>query len=165
MVMGHLKTRIIRLLYLPARTYSNMQVWLENICSWGIDGFSVLIGDLVDSTGISRSSLTPGTEIPSSEGYRSPQQLWVAGLLGSSQQLPEESNMSDWGGPVPVEDVGQQTDNTMPQPALREMLEAQLQDCIDPFKIIDMFCVDIYQEVLMETISKMYLNHIVFPHV
>lgn len=73
--------------------------------------------------------------------------------------------MSDWGGPVPVEDVGQQTDTTMPQPALREMLEAQLQDCIDPFKIIDMFCVDIYQEALMETISKMYLNYIVLPHV
>lgn len=73
--------------------------------------------------------------------------------------------MSDWGGPVPVEDVGKQTDTTMPQPALREMLEAQLQDCIDPFKIIDMFCVDIYQEALMETISKMDLNHIVLPHV
>uniref|UniRef100_A0A8C1J1H4 Integrase catalytic domain-containing protein n=1 Tax=Cyprinus carpio TaxID=7962 RepID=A0A8C1J1H4_CYPCA len=74
----------------------------------------------------------------SSEGYRSPQQLWVAGLLVAPQQLPEEVEMSDWGidwdGPVPVEDPRQQTDIPMTQPALREMLEAQLQGSIDPFK-------------------------------
>ncbi|CAM4574563.1 unnamed protein product [Leuciscus chuanchicus] len=73
--------------------------------------------------------------------FTSQQQLWVAGLLVAPQQLPEEVEMSDWGidwdGPVPVEDPRQQTDIPMTQSALREMLEAQLQDSIDPFKTSD----------------------------
>lgn len=46
--------------------------------------------------------------------------------------------MSDWGidcdVSVTVEDPRQQTDIPMTQPALQEMLEAQLQGSIDPFK-------------------------------
>ncbi|XP_077060990.1 uncharacterized protein LOC143759143 isoform X1 [Siphateles boraxobius] len=98
----------------------------------------------------------------SSEGYKSPQQLWVAGLLVAPQQLPEEVEMSDWGidwdGPVPVEDPRQQTDIPMTQPALREMLEAQLQGSIDPIKNSDLFGVDIYQEALM--VAQSVLNNI-----
>lgn len=61
--------------------------------------------------------------------------------------------MSDWGidwdGPVPV---------TVTQPALREMLEAQLQGSIDPFRTSDLFGVDIYQEALM--VAWSILNNI-----
>lgn len=68
--------------------------------------------------------------------------------------------MSDWGidwdGPVPVEDSRQQTDIPMTQTVLREMLEAQLQGSIDPFKTGEVFDVDIYQEAL---------NLIVLPYV
>lgn len=61
--------------------------------------------------------------------------------------------MSDWGidwdGPVPLEDPFQQTEIPMTQPALAEMLEAQLQVSIDPLRNSEVFGVDIFQEALM----------------
>ncbi|KAL0973697.1 hypothetical protein UPYG_G00209760 [Umbra pygmaea] len=84
----------------------------------------------------------------SSEGNRSPQQLWIAGQLLGPQPSPEQIDVSSWGidweGPVGTPDPNETL--TVPEAPsnLQDEILSQLRETTDPFLTSEVFGVDIY---------------------
>ncbi|KAJ8015879.1 hypothetical protein DPEC_G00001110 [Dallia pectoralis] len=90
----------------------------------------------------------------SSEGNRSPEQLWIAGQL--LNQTPDDVQIKndnfgiDWEGPVGAADP--EPGVTVPEapPALKDVIEAKLRETIDPLKQSNSFGMDLYIEALRQ---------------
>ncbi|CAM4530378.1 unnamed protein product [Leuciscus chuanchicus] len=88
----------------------------------------------------------------STEGNRSPNQLWLAGQVMGPQQIQntEGSNTFgiDWDAPVAVPDAIHEVLVPEAPPALQDEIEAYLSQTIDPFMSSDVFGIDIYIQCL-----------------
>ncbi|XP_016309000.1 uncharacterized protein LOC107663313 isoform X1 [Sinocyclocheilus anshuiensis] len=85
------------------------------------------------------------------EGNRSPQQLWIAGVLSGQQENPDQIDVSNWGidwdGPVAEPDSEAVEVPVTPQD-FHQTVEEHLRAYIDPFMSSDVFGVDIYLQAL-----------------
>ncbi|XP_067259235.1 uncharacterized protein [Chanodichthys erythropterus] len=78
----------------------------------------------------------------STEGNRSPQQLWIAGVLSGQQENPDQIDVTNWGidwdGPVAEPDSQAVEVPETPQD-LHQTIEEHLRAYIDPFMSSDVF--------------------------
>ncbi|XP_059928273.1 uncharacterized protein LOC132472585 [Gadus macrocephalus] len=88
----------------------------------------------------------------STEGNRSPQQLWVAGLLLEPQQdlhLADATNWGiDWEGPVAEPDPVAVVQVLPVHSDLQQTIEEHLRGTIDPYMTSDVFGMDLYWQAL-----------------
>ncbi|XP_073803827.1 uncharacterized protein [Danio rerio] len=87
----------------------------------------------------------------STEGNRSPLQLWIAGLLLGHQEYPDQIDITNWGidwdGPVAAPD-SEAIEVPVPSPDMRHRVEEQLKANIDPFITTESSGVDIYLQAI-----------------
>nr|XP_055033198.1 uncharacterized protein LOC129421585 isoform X1 [Misgurnus anguillicaudatus]XP_055036790.1 uncharacterized protein LOC129424213 isoform X1 [Misgurnus anguillicaudatus]XP_055051488.1 uncharacterized protein LOC129437378 isoform X1 [Misgurnus anguillicaudatus] len=88
----------------------------------------------------------------STEGNRSPNQLWLAGQIMGPQQIQNTENSItfgiDWDAPVAVPDAIHEVHVPEPPLSLQDAIETHLRQTIDPFMSSDVFGIDIYIQCL-----------------
>ncbi|KAL0992410.1 hypothetical protein UPYG_G00092900 [Umbra pygmaea] len=88
----------------------------------------------------------------SSEGNRSPQQLWVGGQLLTTEAPNDPTDFTywavDWDGPVPQPDDAQSVEIPESPTSLQDAMLAVLRENIDPLMSSTSFGTDIYQEAV-----------------
>ncbi|KAA0712532.1 hypothetical protein E1301_Tti019072 [Triplophysa tibetana] len=87
------------------------------------------------------------------EGNRTPQQLWMAGLLLGQQDNPDQIDDTNWGidwdGPIAAPDSATVEVPEAPLDLLQRV-EGHLRACIDPFQTSEVFGADIYLHAMSE---------------